>query len=174
METLISTDHVMFLAQSPFLSSGRLCDQATYPHPATSDNRAAVESLLALCHLSGLLSRYGDTCRDNWYTELSPGEQQRLAWVRMLYHKPRLAVLDEATSGVSEDLETTMYTEALRLGITLVSVGHRASLRQYHDTVLAIREGGSWSLTSVEAYNSQRSLYPYSNSSSPTRQSLNA
>ena len=39
-------------------------------------------------------------------SELSPGEQQRLAWCRLLYHRQRLAVLDEATSGVSEDLET--------------------------------------------------------------------
>ena len=70
----------------------------------------------------------------------------------------RLAVLDEATSGVSEDLETIMYSEAVRLGMTLVSVGHRGSLRQYHDTVLQIRDGGHWSLGSVETYNSQRSL----------------
>ena len=39
-------------------------------------------------------------------SELSPGEQQRLAWCRLLYHRPRLAVLDEVTGGVSEDLET--------------------------------------------------------------------
>ena len=46
------------------------------------------------------------------YSELSPGEQQRLAWARMLFRGPRLAVLDEATSGVSKDLETEMYSEA--------------------------------------------------------------
>ena len=54
----------------------------------------------------------------------------------MLYRGPRLAVLDEATSGVSEDLETEMYSEATQRGLTLVSVGHRGSLRQHHHVAL--------------------------------------
>ena len=92
------------------------------------------------------------------YSELSPGEQQRLAWARMLFRGPRLAVLDEATSGVSEDLETEMYSEATGRGVTLVSVGHRGSLRQHHHMILVISEDGTWSLGSVQAYNSQRNL----------------
>ena len=88
--TLISGDQVMFLAQSPFLSSGSLVEQVTYPHTVTlEETRTRVETLMNLCHLSSLLTRYGDTSRDNWYSELSPGEQQRLAWVRLLYHQPR-------------------------------------------------------------------------------------
>ena len=77
----------------------------------------------------------------------------------MLYRGPRLAVLDEATSGVSEDLETEMYSEATRRGVTLVSVGHRGSLRQHHHMILVIGEDGAWSLGSVQAYNSQRNLF---------------
>ena len=93
------------------------------------------------------------------YSELSPGEQQRLAWARMLFRCPRLAVLDEATSGVSEDLETLMYSEATSGGVTLVSVGHRGSLRQHHHLILVLGEDGSWSLGSVQAYNSQRNIF---------------
>ena len=68
----------------------------------------------------------------NWYSQLSPGEQQRVAWARLLYHNPRLAFLDEATSAVSEDLECAMYEGAKEKGITLVSVWHRGCMRQFH------------------------------------------
>ena len=169
MEAKIKKEAVMFLAQSPFLSSGSLVDQVTYPEHVADDSfeRTRVLALMSTCHLSQLMSRYGDKSRDNWYNELSPGEQQRLAWCRILYHKPRLAVLDEATSGVSEDLEAVMYNEAIQLGITLISVGHRGSLRQYHQQILVIggQHGGSWSLGSVEAYNSQRNLFVTNSSS---------
>jgi len=168
LEVKIKEDRVMFLAQSPFLSSGSLVDQVTYPEKLANDGteKTRVLSLMSTCHLSQLMSRYGDKSRDNWYNELSPGEQQRLAWARLLYHQPRLAVLDEATSGVSEDLEAVMYKEAIQLGISLVSVGHRGSLRQYHHQILVIggQHDGSWSLGSVEAYNSQRNLFVSSSS----------
>ena len=70
-----------------------------------------------------------------------------------------MAVRDEATSGVSEDLETEMYSEATQRGVTLVSVGHRGSLRQHHHMIMVIGEDGSWSLGSVQAYNSQRNIF---------------
>ena len=52
-----------------------------------------------------------------------------------------------------------MYSEATRLGMTVVSVAHRGSLRQHHHNILVIREDGGWSLGSVQAYNSQRNLF---------------
>ena len=85
----------------------------------------------------------------NWSTELSPGEQQRLAVARLLARQPGLAFLDEATSALDLGLEAMAYNALLRKrddasaggaargGITLVSVGHRPSLLQFHTHVLS-------------------------------------
>ena len=60
--------------------------------------------LLERCH--GL-----DTEPDwNWYDVLSPGEAQRLAFVRLYVHKPVLAVLDEATSAISQVFNKVINT----------------------------------------------------------------
>jgi ABC-type uncharacterized transport system fused permease/ATPase subunit len=85
----------------------------------------------------------------NWSTELSPGEQQRLAIARLLTRQPRLAFLDEATSALDLGLEAMAYSALLRnrddsssegtarCGMTVVSVGHRPSLLQFHTHVLS-------------------------------------
>ncbi len=75
---------------------------------------------------------------------ISPGEQQRLALARLCYQHPRLAVLDEATSQLSEPDEQQAYESLLRRGINLVSIGHRASLRAYHTKELELLGGGAW------------------------------
>jgi hypothetical protein len=72
-----------------------------------------------------------------------------------VYHNPRLAFLDEATSAVSEDLVCIMYKEK---GITLVSVGHRGSLRQFHQKVLSLGKCGRSKMQGVDSYNSMQSL----------------
>ena len=162
LETGVKEAEVLYLAQAPFLSSGSLLDLVTYPGLAsdlTEAERSSLMSLLDLCQLSPLLRRYEEEEQDDWYTALSPGEQQRIAWARLLHHKPRLAVLDEATSAVSEELESLMYSEAGRAGISLVSVGHRASLRQYHQHLLVIGREGTWRSGAVRDYNSQSSLF---------------
>ncbi len=74
----------------------------------------------------------------NWNDCLSPGELQRISFVRLFYHRPLLAILDEATSAVSLDMEQKIYNECKRLNITLISCGHRKSLEQYHSIALRI------------------------------------
>ena len=162
LETAVKEEEVLYLAQTPFLSSGCLLDLVTYPGLAsdlTEAEKTELLSLVELCQLSSLVRRYEEVEQDNWYTDLSPGEQQRIAWVRLLHHKPRLAVLDEATSAVSEELESLMYSQAGRAGISLVSVGHRASLRQYHTQLLLIGQEGTWRVGRVQDYTSQSSLF---------------
>ena len=77
---------------------------------------------------------------ENWSQRLSLGEQQRFAFARMLLAEPALLFLDEATSALDEASEAQLYG-LLRAGSwrpTLVSVGHRSTLRNFHDHVLDI------------------------------------
>lgn len=92
----------------------------------------------------------GERSRD-WASILSPGEQQRLGIARILYHQPTLAFLDESTGAVSEATEDRVYRLMRAAGITVVAVGHRASLRELHDRVLSFAgpPGGQWDLSEL-------------------------
>ena len=78
---------------------------------------------------------YNEKARE-WHSSLSLGEQQRLCFLRVLYHRPRYAVLDESTSALDTDMEQRCYRLLINAGITLISVGHRDTIRQFHDTEL--------------------------------------
>lgn len=88
----------------------------------------------------------------DWAVILSPGEQQRLGVARVLYHRPALAFFDESTSAVAEVMERRIYELLEREGVTVVSVGHRASLRELHRRVLSLSgpPDGEWSLSDIE------------------------
>lgn len=88
----------------------------------------------------------------DWGAILSPGELQRLAIARVLYHKPTLAVLDESTSSLGIDAEQQLYSLLMQAGIAYVSVGHRESLRAVHHCVLHIHGDGlgTWGLAGLQ------------------------
>lgn len=75
---------------------------------------------------------------------LSPGEMQRVCFLRVLYHRPQFALLDEATSALSLDVEEQLYSACLEHSITLVSVGHRHTLLKYHTSLLTLDGTGGW------------------------------
>ncbi|CAN0242781.1 unnamed protein product, partial [Discosporangium mesarthrocarpum] len=86
----------------------------------------------------------------NWPSVLSPGESQRMGLARVLYHRPHLAFLDESTSALSEDAERDVYRALEEAGVTVVTVGHRSSLTQWHAQVLTFGgpgSGGAWELS---------------------------
>lgn len=129
---------LLFLPQKPYLQVDSLRRVLCYPSIDQCDD-AAIHDALTACNLAELAPRLDES--QNWAIQLSPGEQQRIALARALLQKPEWLFLDEATSAVDEKGEAALYQvlkERLP-GTTLVSVGHRSTLRQFHDAQLELR-----------------------------------
>ena len=146
---------VLFLPQKPYLPIGTLREVISYPTPAGGlpagklEDQVLREALEAvgLPELAGRLDEAG-----HWALQLSPGEQQRIAFARALVQKPDWLFLDEATSAVDEAAETRLYQlvrDRLR-GTAVLSVGHRGSLRAFHGRQLVVKPGGSAPASIVE------------------------
>ncbi|EDN08308.1 hypothetical protein HCAG_04818 [Histoplasma mississippiense (nom. inval.)] len=146
-------DGIMFLPQRPYLSGGTLRDQVIYPHSEMDmreDGKSEADLLRVLndVHLGYLPDREGGwDCRKEWKDVLSGGEKQRMGMARLLYHEPRYAFIDEATSAVSSDVEGLLYEQAKQRGITLITISTRASLKKYHTFNLTLgmgQDGTEW------------------------------
>jgi vitamin B12/bleomycin/antimicrobial peptide transport system ATP-binding/permease protein len=146
-EITIGEGSMLFLPQRPYLSLGTLASVLLYPLSDTSSaTRARLPDVLNQVGLAGLIDKL-DTL-ENWSQRLSLGEQQRLAFARILLKRPPLLFLDEATSAMDESSEARLYglLQGASWQPTVVSVGHRSTLRVCHDLVLdigrfAIRSG---------------------------------
>lgn len=93
--------------------------------------------MLEHVRLGFLTKREGSLdAHNDWNDVLSGGEKQRIAMARLIYHRPKYAILDECTSAVSVDVEGHLYSHMKSIGITLLTVSHRDTLWQYHDYML--------------------------------------
>jgi vitamin B12/bleomycin/antimicrobial peptide transport system ATP-binding/permease protein len=131
-------EEIMFMPQKPYLILGSLRQQIQYPHAGeTSDEKLmAVLREVDLSHLPG---QFGGLDADvHWADVLSGGEQQRLAFARLLLNRPRFAFLDEATSALDVDSEERLYSRLARQAIAFVSIGHRQSLRKFHQRAIEL------------------------------------
>ncbi len=128
----------MFLPQKPYLPMGNLRAVLSYPTPAGGFDDNTLRKALVDCGLKHLSGHLED--ESYWAQQLSPGEQQRLAFARMLLQKPDWLFLDEATSAMDEASETRLYA-LLRERLpnaAVVSVGHRSSLLPFHERHLTL------------------------------------
>ncbi len=128
---------LLFLPQKPYLPIGALKHATCYPAAAAQiSDDAVAEALRAvgLAHFAGDLAR-----EENWAQVLSGGEQQRLAFARVLLNAPDWVFMDEATASLPENAQRALYAlVAARLPqTTVVSIGHRASLAEFHARRLA-------------------------------------
>jgi putative ATP-binding cassette transporter len=125
----------MFVPQKPYMPIGTLRQSLIYPHIGDVPD-SAIRDLLHTCQLAHLTERLDEI--HAWNHILSLGEQQRVAFFRALLMKQDLIFLDEATSALDEKSEEYFY-ELLRKKLpkaVIVSVGHRQTLKQWHDKVL--------------------------------------
>jgi vitamin B12/bleomycin/antimicrobial peptide transport system ATP-binding/permease protein len=146
-------DDVFFLPQQPYLQSSTLRSQLIYPSVRSDLDDGQLLDILEQVHLPRLAERVGglDAVRD-WEKLLSVGEQQRLAFGRVLVHKPGIVILDEATSALDSGNEASLYARLRDSGATLVSIAHRAGVLRHHTHVLHLLGDGAWEVHEASGY----------------------
>ena len=146
-------DEILFLPQRPYMILGTLRDQLLYPQTDRHVTDAKLQAVLERVNLADLAERLGgfDTELD-WDDVLSLGEQQRLAFARLLLTKAPYAILDEATSVLDLQNEASLYQQLQESATTYISVGHRASLLKYHQLVLKLEGNQQWRVMSADKY----------------------
>jgi putative ATP-binding cassette transporter len=151
---------MLFLPQRPYMILGSLRSQLLYPNSSSEVDEEKLRHVLASVNLADLPERLGGFDADlDWAEILSLGEQQRLAFARLLLTEPRYAILDEATSALDLDNEQHLYEQLQATKTTFVSVGHRVSLVKYHQQVLELLGDGSWRLVSAEEYRASAKVF---------------
>jgi putative ATP-binding cassette transporter len=144
---------LMFIPQKPYMLLGSLREQLCYPQPPDRFGDDQLRHVLEEVRLPELVQRYPDLdIKQDWPRLLSLGEQQRLGFARLLLNAPRFAVLDEATSALDVTTEKVLYELLVQRDVAFVSVGHRPTLVDYHDTVLELDGTGAWRLLPASGY----------------------
>lgn len=129
---------IMFVPQKPYLILGSLRQQIQYPRASEVGDERLLE-VLRKVGLAYLPDQFGGLDSElHWADVLSGGEQQRLAFARLLLNRPRFALLDEATSALDIAAEQSLYSLLAPSPIAFISIGHRPSLRKFHNRVIEL------------------------------------
>jgi putative ATP-binding cassette transporter len=143
-------NETLFLSQLPYVPLGDLRAVVSYPCEEGSLTDAELQQTLERVALPHLVTRLDEV--QDWAKVLSPGEQQRIAFARILLTKPKAVFLDESTSALDEGLEMTLY-RLVRTELPetiLVSVSHRKTVEQHHNLELQLLGGGEWELSRLD------------------------
>jgi putative ATP-binding cassette transporter len=135
---------LLFLPQKSYIPPGSLKATMCYPgQPDAFDDDTCRRALMD-CQLA----KYCDDLEHAapWGQRLSPGEQQRLGFARVLLQQPDYLLLDESTSALDEDNEVRMYQLIMQRlpGTAIVSVSHHRALDRFHTHALHVDSGQAW------------------------------
>jgi vitamin B12/bleomycin/antimicrobial peptide transport system ATP-binding/permease protein len=124
---------IAFMPQRPYFPLGTLRTALLYPHPEQAASGEKIQDVLMRCGLEHLIPRIDET--DQWNSCLSGGEQQRLAFARVLIHPPDILIMDEPTSSLDELSQFRMmeYVRDLLPDAMVIHAGHRPGLERFHD-----------------------------------------
>lgn len=134
-------ESMAFLPQRPYLPLGTLRNAVTYPSPPDAYSEADVRRALRRCDLGGLVARLDHV--ERWDRELSLGEQERIAFARLILHRPAWIFLDEATAALDEDSQRHimgLFDDELK-GSAVLSIAHRPDLAAYYTRTLQLIHG---------------------------------
>lgn len=143
-------NETMFLSQLPYVPLGDLRAVVSYPCEAGTIDDETLKRMLEKVALPHLVPRLDEV--QDWAKVLSPGEQQRIAFARVLLTKPKAVFLDESTSALDEGLEFMLYS-LVRTELPdtiLVSVSHRETVEQHHTHELELLGDGEWRFGRVQ------------------------
>ncbi|KAK6027073.1 ABC transporter, ATP-binding protein [Ostertagia ostertagi] len=170
----------LYLPQRPYLPVGRLSlrQQICFPNilrdmfdDEKEAENARIMKILHELHLTALIENCGGLDSEvdfEWQDTLSPGEQQRLSLARVILHRPRVAILDEATSSIDANDEKDIYNLLQKENISYISTGHRETLRNYHN--LELQLGRNSSATTYMRHDSNAGQQEETQHSDPHRQ----
>jgi vitamin B12/bleomycin/antimicrobial peptide transport system ATP-binding/permease protein len=137
---------LFLMPQKPYIPLGTLRRAASYPMAPEEIGDETMRAVLQTAGLSHLTERLDDEDAD-WARTLSGGEQQRLAFVRLLLHKPDIVVMDEATSALDPQSQADLMAQVIEAlpKMAIISVGHRPELEQFHQRKITLErhEGGA-------------------------------
>lgn len=129
----------MFIAQRPYMPQVSLRQAICYPLTTNLPDDTELSTIMRECGLAYLRSRLDEEV--DWGKVLSLGEQQRVAFARVLVNHPDIIYLDEASSALDEAMEAHMYSvlsERLPNSV-IISVGHRSTLDIWHNQQLVLK-----------------------------------
>jgi len=129
-----------FLSQANFVPIGSLREILIYPQSVSDmlEEGKTDDHLWEVLRWTQTDLRVGDTTPDmdtvmDWQAVLSHGVKQHMAFVRLLYHRPLYAILDECTNNIAPEVEIRLYNKCRELGITVFSISHKTELKNFHD-----------------------------------------
>ena len=150
---------MLFLPQRPYLIIGSLRAQMLYSSNRTDVTDEEFQQVLETVNLPDLVERCGGLdVEADWGKILSLGEQQRLAFARVLLAEKSYVILDEATSALDEKNEAELYGRLQKSGATIISVSHRPQVANYHQQILVLTGDGGWSVQTPDQYLSEQGL----------------